>query len=70
MPMVGPVPTVIWPVPTLAYADSEVPTVTDDTVDTDYADDIFSCADGRGPSAPCLCLVVLAPIHRLSNTHV
>jgi hypothetical protein len=56
MPMAKPVPTVIWPVPTPAYADSDVPMV---VVGTDCADGIFSCADGYRPSAPCLRPVVV-----------
>jgi hypothetical protein len=41
--------------PTPAYADGDVPTV---TVGTNCADGIFSCADGYMPSAPCLRPVV------------
>jgi hypothetical protein len=55
MPTAKPVPTAIWPVPTPAYADGDVPTV---AVGTDCADDIFSYADGYRPSAPCLLPVV------------
>jgi hypothetical protein len=36
-------------VPTPAYADGEVPTI---TVGTAYADGISGCADGRRSSAP------------------
>jgi hypothetical protein len=55
MPTAEPMPTAIWPVPTPSYADGDVPTV---AVGTGYADGIFSCADGRRPSAPCLRPVV------------
>jgi hypothetical protein len=55
MPTAKPVPTAIWPVPTPAYADDDMPTV---AVGTDCANDIFSCANGYRPSVPCLRPVV------------
>jgi hypothetical protein len=39
MPTAKPMPMAIWPMPTLAYADGDVPTV---AIGTDYADGIFS----------------------------
>jgi hypothetical protein len=51
MPTAKPVPTALWPVPTSAYVDGDVPTV---VVGTDCADGIFSCADGYSPSTPFL----------------
>jgi hypothetical protein len=36
MPTAKPVPTVIWPVPTPAYADGDVPTVAVGTVPTAF----------------------------------
>jgi hypothetical protein len=45
MSMAKPVPTVIWHVPTPAYANGDVSTM---TVGTDYVGIIFSYADGFG----------------------
>jgi hypothetical protein len=42
----------------MAYVDGDVSTV---AVGTDYVDGIFSCADGRRLSAPCLSRVVIIP---------
>jgi hypothetical protein len=44
MPMVKPVPTAIWPMPTVA-------------VGTDCADGIFSCADGQSVSRSVFFLI-------------
>jgi hypothetical protein len=44
VPTAEPVLTAIWPVSTPSYANGDVPTV---AIGTDYADGIFSCADGH-----------------------
>jgi hypothetical protein len=66
MPMAKPVPMAIWPVPTPAYADGNMPTV---AVGTDCADGIFSCADGYRPSAPCLRPVVMRTCRTDQTSH-
>jgi hypothetical protein len=66
MPTAKPVPTALWPVPTPAYADGDVPTV---AVDTD-------CANSLGPvvrtRVQCLATYVVGDMsmRRLMHAHV